>query len=261
VDVLGGLSQGLAVALTPAHLGFALLGAVIGTAVGVLPGLGTPTTIAMLLPPTYALDPTAAIILMSGIFCGAMYGGSTTSILLNVPGESASIVTCFDGHQLARQGRAGEALGMSALASFIAASLSVLALSGVAPALSAFALRFGPAERAALVMLGLALVVSLSAGSLAKGLLTAALGLVLGTVGLDPASGMPRFTLGIPRLLDGSIWCPSPWASSASRRCWPTWSHAPQPAGPGPLWAGSSRHGTTGTGVSAPFCGARVSGS
>jgi putative tricarboxylic transport membrane protein len=203
VDVLGGLSQGFAVALTPAHLGFALLGAAIGTAVGVLPGLGTPTTIAMLLPATYALDPAAAIILMGGIFCGAMYGGSTTSILLNVPGESASIVTCLDGHQLARQGRAGPALGISALASFVAASLSVLALSGIAPALSAFALRFGPAERASLVMLGLVLVVSLSAQSLVKGLLTAALGLVLGTVGLDPTSGMPRFTLGISRLLDG----------------------------------------------------------
>jgi putative tricarboxylic transport membrane protein len=203
MDVLAGLSHGFAIALTPAHLGFALLGAVIGTAVGVLPGLGTPTTIAMLLPATYALDPTSAIIMLSGIFCGAMYGGSTTSILLNVPGESASIVTCLDGHQLARQGRAGPALGVAALASFVAASLSVLALSSVAPALSALALRFGPAERASLVLLGLTLIVALSAESLVKGLLTAALGLVLGTVGLDPTSGVPRFTLGVSRLLDG----------------------------------------------------------
>jgi putative tricarboxylic transport membrane protein len=203
VDVLTGLGHGFAVALSPAHLAFALAGALVGTAVGVLPGLGTATTIAMLLPATYAIEPASAVILLSGIFSGAMYGGSTTSILLNIPGESASIVTCLDGHELARQGRAGPALGMAALASFIAASLSVLALSVVAPAVSAFALQFGPAERVALVLVGLAMVVSLAAGAMLKGLATAALGLVLATIGLDPVSGIPRFTLGLPRLLDG----------------------------------------------------------
>ena len=203
MDFLAGLGHGFAVALTPWNLVYAFAGAVIGTAIGVLPGLGTPATIALLLPVTYKMDPTAAVIMLAGIFYGAMYGGSTTSILLKIPGEAASIVTCLDGYEMARQGRAGPALGMSALGSFIAASLSVLAMSAIAPGLASFALKFGPAEYASLVFLGLIMAVYLSEGSAVKGLLMAAVGIVLGTVGIDPVFGAARFTFGVPHLMDG----------------------------------------------------------
>ena len=203
MDFLAGLGHGFAVALTPWNLVYAFVGAVVGTAIGVLPGLGPPATIALLLPATYRMDPTSAVILLAGIFYGAMYGGSTTSILLNIPGEAASIVTCLDGYKMARQGRAGPALGISAMGSFIAGSLSVLAMSVIAPGLASFALQFGPAEYASLVFLGLMMAVYLSEGSILKGLLMAALGIVLGTVGIDPVFGAPRFTFGIPRLMDG----------------------------------------------------------
>jgi putative tricarboxylic transport membrane protein len=203
MDFLTGLGHGFAVALTPWNLVYAFAGAVIGTAIGVLPGLGTPATIALLLPVTYKMDPTSAVIMLAGIFYGAMYGGSTTSILLNIPGEAASIVTCLDGYEMARQGRAGPALGMSALGSFIAASLSVLAMSALAPGLASFALKFGPAEYASLVFLGLIMAVYLSEGSVVKGLLMAAVGIVLGTVGIDPVFGAARFTFGVPHLMDG----------------------------------------------------------
>jgi putative tricarboxylic transport membrane protein len=203
MDFLTGLGHGFAVALTPWNLVYAFAGAVIGTAIGVLPGLGTPATIALLLPVTYKMDPTSAVIMLAGIFYGAMYGGSTTSILLKIPGEAASIVTCLDGYEMARQGRAGPALGMSALGSFIAASLSVLAMSALAPGLASFALKFGPAEYASLVFLGLIMAVYLSEGSVVKGLLMAAVGIVLGTVGIDPVFGAARFTFGVPHLMDG----------------------------------------------------------
>jgi putative tricarboxylic transport membrane protein len=203
MDFLTGLGHGFAVALTPWNLVYAFAGAVIGTAIGVLPGLGTPATIALLLPVTYKMDPTSAVIMLAGIFYGAMYGGSTTSILLKIPGEAASIVTCLDGYEMARQGRAGPALGMSALGSFIAASLSVLAMSAIAPGLASFALKFGPAEYASLVFLGLIMAVYLSEGSVVKGLLMAAVGIVLGTVGIDPVFGAARFTFGVPHLMDG----------------------------------------------------------
>jgi putative tricarboxylic transport membrane protein len=203
MDFLTGLGHGFAVALTPWNLVYAFAGAVIGTAIGVLPGLGTPATIALLLPVTYKMDPTSAVIMLAGIFYGAMYGGSTTSILLNIPGEAASIVTCLDGYKMARQGRAGPALGMSALGSFIAATLSVLAMSAIAPGLASFALKFGPAEYASLVFLGLIMAVYLSEGSAVKGLLMAAVGIVLGTVGIDPVFGAARFTFGVPHLMDG----------------------------------------------------------
>jgi len=203
MDFLTGLGHGFAVALTPWNLVYAFAGAVIGTAIGVLPGLGTPATIALLLPVTYKMDPTSAVIMLAGIFYGAMYGGSTTSILLKIPGEAASIVTCLDGYEMARQGRAGPALGMSALGSFIAATLSVLAMSAIAPGLASFALKFGPAEYASLVFLGLIMAVYLSEGSVVKGLLMAAVGIVLGTVGIDPVFGAARFTFGVPHLMDG----------------------------------------------------------
>ncbi|MGH7267100.1 MAG: tripartite tricarboxylate transporter permease [Candidatus Rokuibacteriota bacterium] len=203
MDLLAGLSQGFGIALAPWNLVHALLGAGIGTAIGVLPGLGAPATIALLLPATYRMDPTSAVIMLAGIFYGAMYGGSTTSILLKIPGEAASMVTCLDGYALARQGRAGPALGMSALGSFIAGSLSVLAMSLIAPSLATFALQFGPAEYASLVLLGLIMAVYLAERSVVKGLLMVALGVVLGTVGIDPVFGAARFTFGVPRLMDG----------------------------------------------------------
>jgi putative tricarboxylic transport membrane protein len=203
MDFLVNLGQGFAVALSPWNLVFAFVGAMVGTAIGVLPGLGTPTTIALLLPVTYKMGPISAVIMLAGIFYGAMYGGSTTSILLNIPGEAASIVTCLDGYTMARQGRAGPALGISAMGSFIAGTIAVLGLSIVAPTLANFALRFGPAEYTSLVLLGLIMAVYLSEGSIMKGLLMATLGIVIGTVGIDPVFGVPRFTLGIPRLMDG----------------------------------------------------------
>jgi len=203
VDLLGNLAHGFAVALTPANLLYCFLGALIGTAIGVLPGLGPPATIALLLPVTYGIPPTSAVILLAGIFYGAMYGGSTTSILLNIPGEAASVVTCLDGYQMARQGRAGAALAVSALGSFVAGTLGIVGLMVLAPPLASFALRFGAPENAALLVLGLMMVGYLGGGSMAKGLSMAALGLLLGTVGLDPIVGDARFTYGIFKLAEG----------------------------------------------------------
>ena len=182
---------------------YAFAGAVIGTAIGVLPGLGAPATIALLLPVTYGMNPASAIILLAGVFSGAMYGGSTTSILLNIPGEAASIVSCLDGHPMAKQGRAGAALGISALSSFIGGSASVLAMSVVAPGLAALAIRFGPPEHVSLVLCGLLMTVALSGDALVKGLMMAAAGIVLGSIGIDPVFGAARFTLGSPHLIDG----------------------------------------------------------
>ena len=203
MDFLANLGYGFSVALTLPNLLYALIGAIIGTAVGVLPGLGPSASIALLLPATYAVDPASAVILLAGVFYGAMYGGSTTSILLNIPGEASSLVTCLDGYRMARQGRAGPALGMSALASFIAGTISVVVISMVAPALARYALKFGPAEYSSLVFFGLMMAVYLSGDSILKGLIIAALGIVLGTVGIDPVFGAARYTFGIPRLMDG----------------------------------------------------------
>src|SRR5574341_577517 len=201
MDFLSGLGHGFSVALTPGNLLYAVIGSVLGTAIGVLPGLGPPATIALLLPATYKIDATSAVIMLAGIFYGAMYGGSTTSILLNIPGEAASVVTCLDGYKLARQGRAGAALGVSAIGSFIAGSLGIFGLSLLAPPLAAFALKFGPPEYFALILLGLMMAVYLSEGSVLKGLLMGTLGLVLGMVGLDPARGARR----LPDRLDEAL--------------------------------------------------------
>lgn len=203
MDFWSNLLTGFSIAFSPWNLLFAALGALIGTAIGVLPGLGPPATVALLLPVTYKMEPTSAIIMLAGIFYGAMYGGSTTSILLNIPGEAASVVTCLDGYKMARQGRAGPALGISAIGSFIAGTISVFGLSLVAPTLAGFALKFGPAEYFSLVFLGLMMAVYLSEESIVKGLSMVALGLLLGTVGIDPVHGATRFTFGISRLLDG----------------------------------------------------------
>jgi putative tricarboxylic transport membrane protein len=197
------LAGGFAVALSASNLFYCAIGAILGTAIGVLPGLGPPATIALLLPVTFKMDPVSAVIMLSGIFYGAMYGGSTTSILLNIPGEAASVVTCLDGYKMARNGRAGAALGISALGSFIAGSLAVLGISILAPTLASFALKFGPPEYFCLVLLGLMMAIYLSEESVLKGLMMGLLGLLLGTIGLDPVSGSQRFTFGVSRLTDG----------------------------------------------------------
>ena len=203
MDILGNLATGFAVALTPTNLLYCLLGSFIGTAIGVLPGLGPPATIALLLPVTYGIPATSAVILLAGIFYGAMYGGSTTSILLNIPGEAASVVTCLDGYQMARQGRAGVALAISAFGSFIAGTLGIVGLMLLAPPLATFAIKFGPPENSALLILGLLMVGYLAGASMTKGLIMACLGLLLGTVGLDPIMGSQRFTYGVFKLAEG----------------------------------------------------------
>jgi putative tricarboxylic transport membrane protein len=197
VEIFSGLLNGFSVALSGTNILFAFLGALIGTAVGVLPGLGPAATIALLLPLTYVISsPVSAIIMMAGIFYGSMYGGSTTSILLNLPGEAASVVTCIDGYQMAKKGRAGAALGISAIGSFIAGTVAVIGLTFFAPPLAEFALDFGPPEYFALTTLGLLLAVALSGGSIVKGLIILVVGLLLAMVGLDPISGKIRFTFG-----------------------------------------------------------------
>ncbi len=197
----GGLLTGFGVALSPVNLLFAFLGVLLGTAVGVLPGLGPAATIALLLPVSHHMgSPVTAIILMAGVFYGAMYGGSTTSILLNIPGEAASVVTCIDGYQMAKRGQAGPALGIAAIGSFIAGTVGLLGLTLVAPPLAEFALKFGPPEYVALTVLGLLLATYLTGEDPLKGLIMAILGLILGTVGLDPLSGAVRFDFGVPDL-------------------------------------------------------------
>jgi putative tricarboxylic transport membrane protein len=195
--------RGFAVALAPINLFWALAGATLGTAVGVLPGIGPALTVALLLPVTYSLDPTAALIMFAGIYYGAMYGGSTTSILLNAPGETATVVTALEGHQMARSGRGGAALSTAAIGSFVAGTLATIALSMAAPLLVRLALAFGPAEYFALMLLAFALVCRSVGPSLTAGLLSLAIGLVLGFVGIDALSGDARLTFGIPYLLDG----------------------------------------------------------
>jgi putative tricarboxylic transport membrane protein len=190
------LLQGLSVAFTPVNLFACFVGVLLGTVVGILPGLGSPATVAMLLPLTTAMNPTSALIMMTGIFYGAKYGGSTTSILLNLPGEPSSVVTCLDGYQMARQGRAGPALGIAAIASFVAGTVGVLLLMLVAPPVSRFALQFGPPEYFGLMMIGLTLVVFLGEGAMLKSLLSCVLGLLLSIVGADVFTAESRFTFG-----------------------------------------------------------------
>jgi putative tricarboxylic transport membrane protein len=203
MDALGNLLLGFSVALTPINLFWCLVGVVLGTVVGVLPGLGPAATIAMLLPLTLKMDHTTAIIALAGIFYGARYGGSTTSILLNIPGESSSVVTCLDGYQMARQGRAGAALGISAISSFIAGTVGVLGLMLIAPPLARFALRFAPPEYFALMILGLAMVVFLAGESMVKALLAMLVGLWIASIGTDLFTAESRFTFGQMKLLGG----------------------------------------------------------
>jgi len=197
------LFYGLGVALEPANLLMCFVGVLLGTFVGVLPGLGPAATMALLLPVTYNVNPVGAIIMLSGIYYGAMYGGSTTSILLNIPGEVASIVTCLDGYQMARKGRAGPALGISAFGSFIGGTISIIGLMLIAPPLAEFALKFGPPEYFSLMIMGIVMLTFLAGDSMPKALCMASLGVFLGTVGTDVISGMERFTLNVPILIDG----------------------------------------------------------
>ena len=203
MDIVNGLIQGFAVALTPLNLALCFLGCFLGTVVGVLPGLGPPATIAMLLPLTFKMEPTGAMIMLAGIYYGAKYGGSTTAILLNVPGEAASVATCLDGYQMARKGRAGAALGMSAIASFIAGTVGVVALMLVAPPLARLTLAFSAPEYFALMVLGLAMVALLAGDSLTKALLAMLVGLWIASMGTDLFTATSRFTFGRSELLGG----------------------------------------------------------
>jgi len=206
-EILGmfqGLASGFGIAFSLNNLIFALIGAVLGTIVGILPGLGPAATISLLLPLSFKIgSPVTSIIMMAGIFYGAMYGGSTTSILVNIPGEAASVVTCIDGYQMALQGRAGPALGIAAIGSFIAGTIGVIGLTFVAPPLAEFALKFGPPEYFSLTLLGLLMATLLGGTSIVKGLIMVVLGLLLGSVGLDPISGAVRFTWGFFMLQEG----------------------------------------------------------
>ena len=203
MDMLQHLVAGFAAALTPAYLAYALAGCVLGTLIGVLPGLGPAAGTAILIPLTFKLDPTGAIIMLSAIYYGAMYGGTITSVLINVPGEAASVITCIDGHQMAKQGRAGAALGIAAIGSFVGGTVATIALVVVAPPLAKMALRFGPPEFFALMLFGLCLVSGLAGKSMLAALLMTVLGLLLAMIGIDPVRGAPRFAFDIPDLYDG----------------------------------------------------------
>jgi putative tricarboxylic transport membrane protein len=203
MDLLTGVSEGFATALTPTNLLYVFVGVLIGTVIGVLPGLGPSATIALLLPLTYTLEPATAVIMLAGIYYGSMYGGTITSVLLRLPGEAASVVTSIDGYQMARQGRAGAALGISAFGSFIGGIVSVVGLMLLAPPLAKFAVSIGPPEYVALAILGLLLVTYLGTRHPIKSICMAAVGLFLATVGTDPITGVPRFTFGEVSLFDG----------------------------------------------------------
>jgi len=197
------LLNGFGAAMSPENLAFALIGCVLGTLIGVLPGVGPAAGTAILIPLTFKLDPTGAIIMLCAIYYGAMYGGTITSVLLNVPGEAASVITCIDGHAMAKQGRGGTALGVAAIGSFVGGVFATIALVVVAVPLSTLALKFGPPEFFALMLVGLCLVTGLAGRSLIAGILMTVVGLMLALVGIDPVRGAPRFTFGVPDLYDG----------------------------------------------------------
>ncbi len=203
MDALAGLWYGFGIAFQPGTLFFCFLGCLIGTLIGVLPGIGPGGTLALLLPITFYLPPSTAIIMLAGIYYGAMYGGSTTSILVNIPGEAASVVTCIDGYQMARQGRAGPALGMAAIGSFIAGTLGVVGLVLLAPPLAQFAMQFASPEYVAIILFGLALLSYMGSGSMIKAFMMAAFGLLIGMIGSDPVDSINRFTFGLIHLMDG----------------------------------------------------------
>jgi putative tricarboxylic transport membrane protein len=203
MDLISNLSLGFGVAFTPINLMYAFIGCVLGTLIGVLPGIGPVATIAMLLPATYALPPVSALIMLAGIYYGAQYGGSTTAILVNLPGESSSVVTTLDGYQMARQGRAGPALAAAGMGSFFAGTVGTLILAAFAPPLTELAFKFGPWEYFSLMVLGLIGAVVLASGSLIKAIAMILMGLLLGLVGTDVNSGVARYSFDIPELTDG----------------------------------------------------------
>ena len=203
LETLQNLGLGFSVALAPGVLWYGFIGCLVGTLVGVLPGVGPLAGISLLLPATYGLDATRALVMLAGIYYGAMYGGSTTSILMRIPGEAASVMTCIDGYAMARKGRAGPALTIAAVGSYVAGTVSVVALMLLAPPLASFALRFGPPEYFSLLLLGLLVLAYMNTGSMLKGLAMAALGLLLGMIGIDQMSGYFRFAYGVTELGDG----------------------------------------------------------
>src|SRR3990170_6035253 len=203
MELMGHLLLGLQTAATPVNLFYCFIGVFLGTAIGVLPGLGPTATIAMLLPVTFVLQPVTALIMLAGIYYGSQYGGSTTSILVNLPGEAASVVTCIDGHQMAKQGRAGAALAASAIGSFFAGTVATFLIAAFGPPLASVALKFGPAEFFSLMVLGLVASVVLAQGSLLHAIGMVVLGLLLGLIGTDVNSGAQRFTFGVYELADG----------------------------------------------------------
>lgn len=203
MDVIHNMLSGFNTALTWANIFYCFMGVLVGTLIGVLPGIGPAATISLLLPATYYLDPASALIMIAGVYYGAMYGGSTTSVLVNIPGETASVITCLDGYQMARQGRAGPALGIAAFGSFIAGTLSVIGLMIAAPPLAKFALKFGPPEFFALIFLAFSLLIYLAAGSVLKAIMMTFLGIFVGCIGIDFVTGSLRFSYGSLTLSDG----------------------------------------------------------
>ena len=203
MDLINNLLIGFEAALSLQNILYCFFGVTIGTLIGVLPGMGPVATVAMLLPATYALDPSSALIMLAGIYYGAQYGGSTTAILVNIPGEAAAVVTCIDGHKMAKNGRAGAALGIAALGSFFAGCVATLLIAAFAPPLTAIAFEFGPAEYFSLMVLGLIGAVVLATGSLLKAVCMILVGLLLGLVGTDVNSGALRYTFGFDELQEG----------------------------------------------------------
>ena len=203
MELLNNLVLGFGVALTWGNLWYCFIGVMLGTLIGVLPGIGPIATISMLLPATFVLPPVSALIMLAGIYYGAQYGGSTTSILVNLPGEVSSVVTCLDGYQMARQGHAGKALGIAALGSFFAGTVATVLIAGFAPPLAELALKFGPADYFSLMVLGLIAAVVLAHGSIIKAIAMIVLGLLLGLIGTDVNSGVARYSFNLPELIDG----------------------------------------------------------
>src|SRR5262245_35310442 len=203
MELITNIAHGFAVAFTLTNLMYAFIGCFLGTLIGVLPGIGPVATISMLLPTTFVLPPVSGLIMLAGIYYGAQYGGSTTAILVNLPGESSAVVTCLDGHQMARQGRAGSALAVAALGSFFAGTVATLVIAALVVPLTALALTFGAAEYFSLMVLGLVCAVVMARGSVAKAFGMIVIGLLLGLVGTDIHTGLQRFTFGAPDLFDG----------------------------------------------------------
>src|SRR5512137_2295215 len=203
MDLLNNLYNGFSIALTFNNVIYCLVGVFFGQIVGVLPGIGAPTAIALLLPITFSVNPTSALIMFAGIYYGVAYGGTITSVLINVPGESSTVMTCLDGYQMAMKGRAGAALSVMAIGSFVAGTLSIVGVMLFAPLLSSFAFSFGPAEFFALTSVGLVVLSRVSGGSFARSLFVASLGLLLATVGMEEITAVSRFTFDVLELSQG----------------------------------------------------------